>query len=63
MTGYIQSHALVELIAAAGAACTSSMEEWGGSGSTTTTYTRPADDVLCPAYISNVNFTASVSGK
>jgi len=62
-TGYIQSHALVQIIAAAGAACAASLESWAGSGSTTTTYTRPADDVLCPAYVSKVNFTASVSGK
>jgi len=62
-TGSLQSHALVQMIAAAGAACANELSKSLGSGSSSTTYTPPENDVLCPAYTSTVNFTASVPNK
>ena len=62
-TGYIQSHALVQMIAAAGAACAEQLDQELGGTPSTTEYKPPENDVLCPAYVANVDFTASVSGK
>lgn len=63
-TGPLQSHALVQMIVAAGAACANELSRrLGSSGGGTTTWTPPENDILCPAYTSTVNFTASVSGK
>ncbi len=62
-TGYIQSHALVKMIAEAGAACAQELDTELGGTPSTTEYKPPENDVLCPAYVSNVDFTASVSGQ